>query len=332
MNSSFAFCIELFSNKSRESTSGTAVAATSIGRFQFSMLEDAREYTKVEEQIGAFTQGERTYAAKLLGKWNMPSTPLTFEQVNHILEAGVKTATPTGTNPYTYVYAYPYTGTSVNTIKTYTIEAGSATVTGDVREMEYCYVESFEFSGKFGEAWMMQSNWQGRQLSASTFTAALTVPTVEEALFQKTTLYIDATGGTIGTTAKAGVLMSSSFKVKTGLVPVPVANGQLYFYATKWTQPEITFSITMELEDTVGLVAAERAIYEANTVRLFRLKCLGSGSKSFQIDFAGKYDKISDYNNDNGNTSVTFDGHAVASSADSISTTFTLINTLATVP
>ena len=316
----------------RESVAGTALAATTIFRGQFSMLEDAREYTKVEEQIGAFTQAERTYAAKLLGKWNMPSTPLTFEQVNHILEAGVKTATPTGTNPYTYVYAYPYTGTSVNTIKTYTIETGNATITGDVREMEYSYVESFEFSGKFGEAWMMQSNWQGRQLSASTFTAALTVPSVEEALFQKTTLYIDATGGTIGTTAKAGVLMSSSFKVKTGLVPVPVANGQLYFHATKWTQPEITFSITMELEDTVGLVAAERAFYEANTVRLFRLKCLGSGSKSFQIDFAGKYDKISDYNNDNGNTSVTFDGHAVASSTDSISTTFTLVNTLATVP
>lgn len=315
----------------RETTPGTAVAATSVFRGKFSMLEDAREYKKVEEQIGAFTQAERTYAASLLGKWNMPSTELTFEQVLHILEGGCKTATPTGSNPYTYVYAYPYTGTSINTIKTYTIEAGSATVTGDVREMEFAFVESFEFSGKFGEAWMMQSNWIGRQLSASTFTAALSVPTVEEALFQKTALYIDATGGTIGTTVKAGTLMSASLKVKTGLVIVPVANGQLYFHTYKWTQPEMTFSITMELEDTVGLVAAERAFYESNTVRLFRLSCAGSGSKSFKLDFAGKYDKISDYNNDNGNTSVTFDGHVVASSTDSISLTATVINTLAAV-
>lgn len=316
----------------RESTAGTAVAATTVGRFKFAMLEDAREFKEVEEQIGAFTQAERSYASKLLGKWNMPSTELTFEQVLHILEAGVKTATPTGTNPYTYTYDYPYTGTSVNTIKTYTIEAGNATITGDVREMEYCFVESFEFSGKFGEAWMMQSNWLGRQLSASTFTGSLSAPTVEEALFQKTTLAIDATGGTVGSTTKAGVLMSANFKVTTGLVVVPVTNGQLYFYAHKWTQPKITFSITMELEDTVGLVAAERAFYEANTVRLFQLSCAGSSSRNFKIQWAGKYDKISDYQNDNGNTSVTFDGHAVASSSDSLSTKFVVVNALSAVP
>lgn len=311
---------------------GTAVAATTKLRSKFSMLEDAREYTIVEEQIGSFTQAERSYAAKLLGKYNMPSTELTFEQVLHILEAGVKTATPTGAGPYVYAYAYPFTGTSVNTIKTYTIETGSATVTGDVQEMEYSFVESFEFSGKFGEAWMMQSNWQGRQLLPSTFTPALTVPTVEEALFQKTTLAIDATGGTIGTTTKAGTLMSASIKVTTGLVPVPVANGQLYFAATKWTQPKITFSITMELEDTVGLVTAERVFFNTNVVRLFQLSCAGSAARIFKIQFAGKYDKISDYSNDNGNTSVTFEGHVVASSADSIAATFTVVNLLATVP
>lgn len=322
----------IWGNSTREVTPGTAVAATSVGRFPFAMLMDEREYKTVEEQVGSFMQAERTYAAKLLGKWNMPSNPLTFEQVLHIFEGGIKTATPTGTNPYTYAYAYPYTGTSVNTIKTYTIEAGSATITGDVREMEYCFVESFELSGKFGEAWMMQSNWVGRQLSASTLTPALSIPTVEEALFQKTTLAIDATGGTIGSTTKAGVLMSANVKVTTGLVVVPVANGQLYFHSYKWTQPEIKFSITIELESTVGLVAAERAFYEANTVRLFQLLCPGSGSKSLKLQFAGKYDKIGDYQNDNGNTSVTLEGHAVASSADSISFTATVINTLATVP
>ena len=316
----------------REGTAGTAVAATTIHRGPFAMLEDGRDRKIVEEQIGSFMQAERTYDGKLLGKWSMPSAPLTFEQVLHILEAGVKTATPTGTNPYTYAYPYPYTGTSVNTIKTYTIEAGSATITGDVREMEYSFVEEFEFSGKYGEAWMMQSNWLGRQLSTSVFTAALSVPTVEEVLFNKTQLYLDASGGTIGTTLKAGVLVEANVKVKTGLIVVPVANGQLYFQAHKWTQPEITYSLTVELEDTVGLVAAERAIFEAGGTRLVRLKALGSGSKSFQIDMAAKYDAIGNYENNDGNTTVTLEGHAVASSADSLSFTTTVVNTLATVP
>lgn len=316
----------------RESTPGTAVAATTIWRGPFAMLEDGRDRKTVEEQIGAFMQAERTYDGKLLAKWGMPSAPLTFEQVLHILEGGVKTATPSGVGPYTYTYNYPYTGTSVNTVKTYTIEGGSATITGDVQKMEYSFVEEFEFSGKYGEAWMMQSNWLGRQLTQTSFTAALSVPTVEEVLFNKTQLYLDASGGTIGTTLKAGVLVEANVKVKTGLIVVPVANGQLYFQAYKWTQPEITFSLTVELEDTVGLVASERAIYAAGGTRLIRLKSLGGGSKSFQIDMAAKYDAIGNYDNNDGNTTVTLEGHAVASAADSLSFTTTVINTLSAVP
>lgn len=317
----------------RESTAGTAVAATDIWRGPFSMGEDARDRKIVDEQIGAFMQAERSYDAAYLAKWAQPSTELTFEQVCHILEAGVKTATPSGFGPYVYVYNYPYTGTSVNTIKTYTIETGSATITGDAREHEHCFVEDFEFSGKFGEAWMMKSNWVGRQQSAPiTMTAALTAPTVEEAIFQKTALTIDATGGTISTTAKAGVLVEASIKVKTGLVIVPVANGQLYFHTYKWTQPEITFSLKVELEDTVGLVTAERAFHRSNTVRLFGLSCAGSGTSIFNQQWAGKYDKISDYENSDGNTTVTFEGHVVASATDSISYTATVTNSLAVIP
>lgn len=315
----------------RESTPGTAVSATTIFRGPFAMLEDARTRQTVEEQVGSFMQAERTYDGMYLAKWAQPSTEMTFEQVLHICEAGIKTATPTGANPYTYTYAYPYSGTSVNTIKTYTIEAGSATVTGDVREMEYAFVEDFEFSGTFGEAWKMQSNWVGRQLSSSTFTGSLSVPTVEEVLFNRTALYIDASGGTLGSTAKAGVLMSANVKVKTGLIIVPVANGQLYFQTYKWTQPEITFSLTVELEDSVGLVAAERAIYEANGTRLIRLRST-NGTKIFTIDFAAKYDKIGNYENSDGNTTVTLEGHAVASSADSLSFTVTVVNSLSAVP
>lgn len=317
----------------RETTAGTAVAATAIWRGEFSMLEDARERKIVEEQVGAFWSVERAYDANYLAKWQQPSIEMTYEQVLHILEAGVKTATPTGSGPYVYVYNYPASGVTVNTIKTYTIEAGNAIVTGDVREVEYCFVEDFEFTGKFGEAWMMQSNWLGRQMSASTFTAALTIPTVEQVLFNKTLLYIDASGGTIGTTVKSGVLMDASVKVKTGLVVVPVASGQLYFQTHKFAKkPEVTFSITIELEDTAGLVTAERAIWESNAVRLIRLKASGTGTSVFQLDMAAKYDAVGAYQNQDGDTVVTLTGHAVASTTDSLAFTTTVTNSLSAVP
>ena len=59
-------------------------------------------------------QAERTYFSKHMGRLAMPSTELTFEQVGHILEAGVKTATPTGSGTYTRAYAYP----TYNTVPT----------------------------------------------------------------------------------------------------------------------------------------------------------------------------------------------------------------------
>lgn len=300
----------------RESTAGTAVAATTIWRGMMAMLEDARDRQQVEEQVGLFAPQERSYDTMLLAKLSMPATELTFEQVCHIFEAGVKTATPSGAGTYTRIYDFP-TGSTPNTIKTYTIEAGNTLVSPDVREAEYCFVEEFELSGKSGEAWKMSANWIGRQLSTSVFTPSIALPTVNEAVFGRTKLYIDATGGTLGTTQKTGVLMGAKIRVRTGIVYVPVGDGNLVFATHKFVVPKIDFSLTLELEST-SVVAAERAIYEADSSRLFRLAIDGDNpaTHSLKLDWAGKYDKINDYENANGNTTVTLDGHAIYSSAD----------------
>lgn len=292
------------------------------------MLEDTRERVVVQEQLGNFMQNERSYDGKLQAAWAQPSSPMTYEQVAHIFEAGIKTATPSGTGPYVRSYDYPYTGTSVNTIKTYTLETGSSTVAEDQYEAGFGFVESFELSGSFGEAWMMSSNWIFRQMVQNSRTASLAIPTVNEALFPHTKLYIDASGGTIGTTQMTGVLMSASVNVTTGLQIVPVGDGNLYYANYKWTQPEITFSLTLELEDS-SVVADQRDSYRADDVLLFRLN-ITDGTRILNLDWAGKYDSVGDYTDNDGNTTVTFDGHAVASSTDSLSFTASLTNGVAT--
>ncbi|MCI0698240.1 hypothetical protein L0337_40315, partial [candidate division KSB1 bacterium] len=160
---------------------------------------------------------------------------------------------------------------------------------------------------------------------------ALTAPTVNDAPFNSTKLYIDPTGGTVFTTQKTGVLMAADIRVRTGLQGVPVGDGQLYFASHKWTQPEVTFSITLELEDT-SVVAVERGFYRSNTVRLLALNCDQAAGLKFQINMAAKYDNFGSYENSDGNTTVTLEGHAVASAADSLSATFIVTNGVATVP
>lgn len=315
----------------RESTPGTGVAATVIWRGGFANITDDRQREIVDEQVGVLVNAERSYDKSLMGRLSMPATPLTFEQVPHLLEAGVKTVTPTGAGPYIYSYAMP-TGNSVNTVKTYTLEAYNVTVTGDYRELAYSLVEEITFDAKAGEAWQMSANWFGRTPVTGTPTNLSTLQAVEEALLMRTKVYIDATGGTVGTTQKLGVLMGASMKIKTGLVPVMVGDGQLYFASHKFVKPEVTFSLTLELESG-GVVAAERAIYEADTVRLFSLVCDGSSAnRQFTLKWAGKYDKVNDYSNGNGNTTVQLDGHAVYSSADSLFWSMDVKNSLATLP
>ncbi len=314
----------------REVTAGTAVNATTIWRGSFAAISDERQREIVDEQIGVLVNAERVYDKSYMARLSMPATPLTFEQVLHILEAGVKTATPTGAGPYVYAYAIP-TGNTVNTIKTYTIEAHNVSATADGREMYYSFVDEFTFDAKAGEAWQMSANWVGRTPTAVTPTTLTTLQAVEEALLMRTKVYIDASGGTMGTTQKTGVLMGASVKVKTGLVPVMTGDGNMYYTTTKFTRPEVTFSLTLELESG-GIVSTERTAYEANNVRLIRLVCNGSGTSVFQMDMAAKYDKVNDYNNSNGNTTVQIDGHAVYSSTDAQYWTCTVTNSLAAVP
>ena len=317
----------------RESAFGTGVAATTLWRAPFSMVEDASEVVTVDENVGLLVQAERTYFTKHQGRLALPATELTFEQVCHILEAGVMTATPSGSGTYTRAYSYP-TNNTVPTPKSYTIETYNSLADVDALEMNGSLVEEFTFEGNAREAWKMSATWFGRRPVTTTPTALSTLVTVEEALIPKTLLYIDASGGTVGTTQKSGVFMGAQIRVKTGLIPLPVGDGNLYHSTYKWTKPEITFTLTMELEKdgAASMVSTERTAFTNRTVRLFKTNCTGSGSKAFAMTWAGVYDSVGDYTNSDGNTTVQLSGHAVYSSADTLFWTATVINTVATLP
>lgn len=318
----------------RESVAGTAVPATTIWRGLFGGFNDERTRETAEEDVGVLAPSERTYDTMLGVTAPMPETPLTFEQVLHLLEAGVQTATPTGAGPYVYVYSYSLADTP-NPIRTYTLRLGNRIAAADVRNISYALVQEMTFAGKQGEAWMMQGTWMAPRAVAGTFTASLALPAVEQAIFANTIFYLDNSGGTIGTTQKIGVLMDAEVKIEPGLTWVPVGDGNLYATAHKHGRPRVSFTISYELQQVAGvsLVAVERAAYEANALRLIRLRCAGSAGRYFQLDMAGRYDNVSEYKTEGeNNVVVTFEGHCDYSAADALFFTATVANGLATVP
>lgn len=322
----------------REVTPGTAVAATAVWRGT-GTPEDEREVVFVEEDIGIALPTDRSYVSRLGAKFPFDATPATFEQLIHIGEAGIKTigtgaADGVGTDK---IYNFTLPTTAANTIKTYTLEGGDDAA---AEEMEYCFVEDFALEGAPGEPLMLTANWRGRQLGPTTFTGALTAPTVEDILFSKGKLYIDAIGGTHGSTQKSNTLIGMNFNLKTGYVASDPGDGNLYFMFHKWVKSAFggDLNITFEHETTS---IAEKVNWRAQTARKIQLKFEGTAFgtpgttytyKTLIINAVGKwakFDKIGDRNgNDIVNGLFRFGYDATPASGGNI----IVVNEVATVP
>ena len=291
----------------KESTSakGTAVAATTIWR-GMGAIEDTRVTNFVKEDIGVLPDTTRSYVPKLGAALLLESTEATFEQFPHVLEMSVKyVQTGAADGPGSgKIYTYTLPTTAIPTLRAYTIEGGDSQ---EVEEMEYCQVTDFTLTGDEGEAWKLGANLIGRQVSLSSFTTAATLPTVEEILFQKTKLYIDAIGGSFGGTLKSNTLISAQFTYTSGLRQNFTADGNLYFSFLQPVKSEAMLRLTFE-HDATG--AAAKVDWRAETPKKIRLITTGSAfttagssysAKTMIIDLCGKWEKFNKIGDRNGN-------------------------------
>lgn len=277
----------------RQSSADTAVAATTIWRGP--ALTPVDEQTKVnpEENVGLSSKVTRQYTPQKRASMAFPATPATFQQILHVLEAGVKTVTPSQDGVGSgYIYSYPLPSGDANPTKFYTIEGGDNKV---MEEMEYSFVVDFVLSGKKGEAWTIASNWQGRQATVANFTGALSIPSVSEMLFQRSKIYIDDVDDTIGTTLISNSWLEASLKVTTGLKAQMTGDGNLYFSFADFIGAKATLDLKFLHNATI---AAERVKWRNDVPRQIRMLIEGKdlatagttySKETFIIDAAGMY-------------------------------------------
>lgn len=322
----------------RETVPGTAVAATTIWRGVGGNLKDDSEVTMVDEQIGIAIPTNRSYIAQVGGSLSMAATPATYEQLLHILEAGIKTVgTGAADGPGSgKVYAYTTPTTTVNTIKTYTIETGD---NQQAEEMAYCFVTKFTLSGERGQAVMMSADWIGRGVSGTTFTGSLTVPVVKEILSALGSLYIDNT--TIGTTQVTETLLAWELSVETGWKAKWTIDGLATVFAFHYFDRDAfsaEFSATYEHNATA---VAEKTKFRQNAVRLIRLQIAGDALttpgttysyKTLRIDMAAKYTSFEALDADDGNSIIDCKAQVGYDPTAALGLSITVVNELASVP
>ena len=327
----------------RESTAGSIAAATTVWRGE-GTIEDARVVEFPVEDIGVITATTRAYQPALAAKLALTPTPASYEQLPHIFEMGIKTVTgasSTGSD-YAYTYTLPVStsmyltpSTSSVPIKSYTIEGGD---NNEAEVMEFSHCTDFELSFKAGEALMMSANIMGRQVALQAFTSAQSAPTVSEILASKAKLYIDAVGGTIGTTQITNELLSGSIKVKTGIKAVQTADGNLYFSFIKGVRPEITWDLVFEHST---FAKAEKVYWRAGTSRQFQLNFTGPAlsstgttysTKKLICNMAGTYEKFSALSDDDGDDIITATIRGGYNTTAALFANFVVVNELSAIP
>jgi hypothetical protein len=291
-----------------ESTAGTPVAATTIWRGK-GWIDDQHEVRFPDENVGILIGTDRNYVPKYLAALKFDSVPATFEQFPYLLESGVKTVTPSQDGAGSdYISAYPFPTTAAQTIKTRTLEGGDNI---QCEEVENCFVPDFELSGKANEAWMMAGNWFGRQVTKTTYTGSLSIPTVGEMLFNKSKLYIGAVaGGFAGASLISSTFLEASLKVKTGFYPFFSGDGNLYFTSADFD--DTLFEAVLDIAFVHNATAvAEKDAWIAKTARALRIKIEGDAVasagttysvKTALIDLPGKWEKFNAIEAANGKT------------------------------
>lgn len=150
----------------------------------------------------------------------------------------------------------------------------------------------------------------GASITVEQYFTAISVPTVEEMLFNKGKLYIDAVSGTIGTTQKSNTFLSFNLDFNSGWKGQATGDGRLDFSFAKYTKASWTLSVTFEHDRSAFL---EEVAFRSKTPRLIRIKVEGAalttaGStytyKTLIVDVPGIWTDFSAFENDDGNDTV----------------------------
>jgi hypothetical protein len=298
-------------------------------------IKDQHEINFPEEDVGILGGTDRSYVARVWSDLAMPAVESTFEQLPYIFEAGIAAEVPTvdGTGSG-YVYNYLAPTTSQNTTNTYTIEGGDDQ---QAEEFDYGFVKHFNLSGDGQGALFLSADWTGRETTNTSFTGALTLNTVEEILVNNAKLYIDDSGGTVGSTLVSNTLFGVDLDWTTGLNEYWAADGSNDFSIVKFVKDEIILSLTYEHNTSA---VSEKADYRSGATRLVRLLFEGSNlatagsysKKTLQIDLAGVYEDWSELQDQDGNDVVTATLRVRYSSADTLKADVTVVNELSALP
>jgi len=273
----------------KEVTAGTAVAATR--KLYFS--EDSKLGREREARVHKFQKGTRENTlAHTLGpvmvKGSLKQPLSANEAVEMFLASLNGGVTPTG----------------AGTVKLWTFGIGNTldplTLRWDDGARPWaaagCYGSKVKIAGSVKDMTMLEVDVMGLSMTQTALTGALTerVPTFLEGW--ETTLYIDAFGGTAGTTAVNGTLVNWEVEIDNGMEHEFFAQNSIN--AGVLTLASLTASAKLTFRADPAIALTEFNNWDASTKRLVQLKfgdntVISGGDKEFvKVNMAGAWSAV----------------------------------------
>ena len=188
----------------REVVAGTTQAATRGIPIMSGNLKEHAERTHPQEQRESFIANYRSFATKRYVEISGMEVAPTYEILPWFLNFAIScnmTGAPTAVAAQSYEFS---TNPTVNDLGSATLEVGDDT---DTFIVNHGIITRWEFGTVKGQPATMTVDWLGQKATSGSFTSNIAMPTtsVEDINGSTGTAYIDAHGGTIGSTAVTNI-------------------------------------------------------------------------------------------------------------------------------
>ena len=260
-----------------ESTRGTPVAATRMWTGNALTIPSDTKIVYPEEQFGVRAASRRSAVQQKEVRFTLGSEHGIFQALRLLFETGLKGGvTWAEVTPAQGDYKGIYTPslTAANAPKAATVEMGD----GDqCYEAEYCMCERIHLSGSIGQGAepspvKIEADFFGRQLTATTFTAAQSPHTPTGMNSALARLYLDTAWAGVGVTELSNLIRTWDLEILTGIHPVHSGSENTYF--THYNESVIGVMLGFTVE--AGAVSAAKfLLQQAQTFQAAQLDIVG---------------------------------------------------------
>jgi hypothetical protein len=238
----------------KETVRGTAVAATKyLMGVQVAALSVDRKPRAIAENIGIRAEAMRMVVDQYQVKEALNIQDGYFQALPLLFGCGLKGGVVAAeTTPAQADYLWNFTPSLAfnvfNAPDSFTLEKGDDL---QAYEAEYCMLERIKISGSVaqgaeGAPVAIECDLFGRQWTSTTFTGALSLPSVTQMNAKLARLYLDTSWAGLGSTELTNSLRAFEIDILTGVHPTFSGSGSKYF--NKYEEGVISAMLTLTLE------------------------------------------------------------------------------------